>query len=420
MTTGNTGERDALRAAGFRKLLDAMLGGGSAGSAGQAVAEARDLIADAKPADLVRAVDSAVADGIDLAPLKPAVSKLVNLLSAPLSRHRHAPTAGDALFGSLMAENAGLARVLERGKSAARALNDPNAGTAGVASALSSLRRMAEELKAVDIHYRKKENVLFPYFESRYPRYRCVRLMWEIQDDARKGLRDLEALLGRAADIGAINKALGRLYFDLNANVTREECALFPVMAGLLARAEADALFRQCDDYGYAFLGAEAAAAFRMALPSAGAEAMAPSAAVASGQPAFSGRTGALSAEVLSAMFAAVPLDMTFVGADDAVAWFSDSPRRIFPRSPAIIGRDVRNCHPGASVGRVVAILDAFRSGAKDREAFWLELGGRFVHIEYFALRAPDGSYLGTLECSQDLTGLRALTGEKRLVDPAT
>jgi DUF438 domain-containing protein len=106
---------------------------------------------------------------------------------------------------------------------------------------------------------------------------------------------------------------------------------------------------------------------------------------------------------------------MTYVDAEDRVRWFSDSPHRIFPRSPAIIGRDVRNCHPGASVGRVLAILEAFKSGAKEKESFWISMGGRFISIEYFALRAPDGRYLGTLEASQDLSEKRALEGEKRL-----
>jgi hypothetical protein len=77
----------------------------------------------------------------------------------------------------------------------------------------------------------------------------------------------------------------------------------------------------------------------------------------------------------------------------------------------------VRNCHPGASVGRVVAIVDAFRRGEKDREAFWITMKDRFIHIEYFALRGPGGEYLGVLEASQDLTELRALSGERRLAD---
>lgn len=44
-------------------------------------------------------------------------------------------------------------------------------------------------------------------------------------------------------------------------------------------------------------------------------------------------------------------------------------------------------------------------------------MGGRFISIEYFALRDDDGEYLGTLEVSQDLTAKRALTGEQRLLN---
>ena len=131
----------------------------------------------------------------------------------------------------------------------------------------------------------------------------------------------------------------------------------------------------------------------------------------------FRSRTGALSPEVLTAMFSVLPVDMTWVDADDKVRWFSDSPHRIFPRSPSIIGRDVRNCHPGASVGRVVSVIEALRSGQKDSESFWITMAGKFIHIAYYALRTPDGAYLGVLEASQDLTSLRSLTGEKRLSD---
>jgi DUF438 domain-containing protein len=88
----------------------------------------------------------------------------------------------------------------------------------------------------------------------------------------------------------------------------------------------------------------------------------------------------------------------------------------VFPRSPAVIGRRVQDCHPPKSVAVVNEILRSFRSGQRDSAEFWLEAGGRFIHIEYFALRDPSGGFLGTLEVTQDATELRALTGEKRLL----
>jgi uncharacterized protein len=402
-------ENAAARAKAFNGLLSALLTGGSTKDSLEAY---RAYMDDARPEDLVAAVDAAVARGESFEALKPAVSKLINLIYASLSRRRYQP-GGNAFLDSLAAENAGLSALLSRGKPLIQALNGKAGGDA--AAALDELEAWLAELGAVEIHYRKKENVLFPWFEARYPEYRCVRLMWDIQDDARRGLKELASWLAKARtkavlDLASFNAIAGRLYFDLNANITREECALFPVMAILMDGQAAAGLLAESRDYGWAFLDAKAAACYAKTA-SAPAETVPDSAAGA----AFSERTGALSAEVLGALFAALPVDLTYVDAEDRVRWFSDSPHRIFPRSPAIIGRDVRNCHPGASVGRVLAILEAFKSGAKDKESFWINMGGRFISIEYFALRAPDGRYLGTLEASQDLNEKRALTGEKRL-----
>ncbi|MDH7484527.1 MAG: PAS domain-containing protein, partial [Spirochaetales bacterium] len=112
-----------------------------------------------------------------------------------------------------------------------------------------------------------------------------------------------------------------------------------------------------------------------------------------------------------------MPADISIVDAQDRVVYYSDSPHRVFPRSPAIIGRTVQNCHPQKSVATVNRILEAFRKGERDSARFWLEMGGRFILIEYHALRNDSGRYLGTLEVSQDLTEYRALQGQKRLLD---
>jgi len=114
-------------------------------------------------------------------------------------------------------------------------------------------------------------------------------------------------------------------------------------------------------------------------------------------------------------MLKALPVDITFVDADDKVKYFSETPDRIFVRTKAVIGRSVQNCHPPKSLKVVQAILDDFRAGRKDREDFWLRLGDKYVLIRYFAVRGEDGAYLGTLEVSQDIAPIQAIAGEKRL-----
>ena len=127
--------------------------------------------------------------------------------------------------------------------------------------------------------------------------------------------------------------------------------------------------------------------------------------------------TGTISLNELMHIFNTLPMDITFIGRDDTVRYFSTNQGRIFSRTKAIIGRKVQNCHPPQSVDVVEKILASFKDGTKDYYDFWLTLQGKFVYIRYFALRDSTNQYLGTLEITQDVTGIRKLEGEKRLLD---
>jgi DUF438 domain-containing protein len=127
--------------------------------------------------------------------------------------------------------------------------------------------------------------------------------------------------------------------------------------------------------------------------------------------------TGNVSKKTLDIALKTLPVDISIVDENDIVLYYSDAPHRIFPRSPAVIGRSVQNCHPQKSVDTVNKILAAFKNGEKNSARFWIEMGGKFILIEYFALRDETGVYCGTLEVSQDLTELRALSGQRRLLD---
>jgi hypothetical protein len=120
--------------------------------------------------------------------------------------------------------------------------------------------------------------------------------------------------------------------------------------------------------------------------------------------------------EVLLKLFDTLPVDVSFVNADDEVTYFNlPTGGRIFPRTRLDIGRRVQRCHPPQSVAKVQRILDDFRAKKRSVADFWLELHGKFIYIRYFAVYGKDGEYQGTLEVSQDCTGIRALTGEKKL-----
>ncbi|MBN1418848.1 MAG: DUF438 domain-containing protein [Planctomycetes bacterium] len=128
--------------------------------------------------------------------------------------------------------------------------------------------------------------------------------------------------------------------------------------------------------------------------------------------------TGRLTPAEIAGILNTIPAELSFVGSDDTVRFYSEPPGdRLFPRTKAVIGRNVRNCHPPKSVHMVEKIIDAFRKGERDVAAFWIPFQGRFVHIRYFAVRDEGRNYLGVLEVAQDVTEIRALEGERRLLD---
>ncbi len=126
---------------------------------------------------------------------------------------------------------------------------------------------------------------------------------------------------------------------------------------------------------------------------------------------------GALTLEQLKAIFSTMPVDLTFIDADDRVRFVSEGPDRVFIRPKTIIGRKVQSCHPAESLDLVEQILSDFRTGKQDVADFWLNFRGRFVFIRYFAIRDEHKNYMGTLEVTQDLTRERALAGERRLLE---
>jgi PAS domain S-box-containing protein len=126
---------------------------------------------------------------------------------------------------------------------------------------------------------------------------------------------------------------------------------------------------------------------------------------------------GSLSKEEVEALLDTLPVDVTFVDKEDTVKYFSKDAKRIFVRTKAIIGRKVQLCHPQKSVHIVNRILDAFKTGKKDVAEFWIQKDNRLIHIRYFAVRDKDKKYLGTIEVTQDITDIKKIEGEKRLLD---
>jgi len=124
-----------------------------------------------------------------------------------------------------------------------------------------------------------------------------------------------------------------------------------------------------------------------------------------------------LKPEVIEAMLDAMPVEISFVNENDEVKYFNKNGDRIFPRPKNIVGKKIQQCHPQKSLHKVLQILEAFKNGKKDAAEFWINLKGRQIYIRYFPVQDKDGNYLGTLEVSQDITDIKKIEGEKRLLD---
>lgn len=127
--------------------------------------------------------------------------------------------------------------------------------------------------------------------------------------------------------------------------------------------------------------------------------------------------TGTLSKEEAEAVLDSLPVDISFVGKEDRVKYFNKAGKRIFVRTKAVIGRKVQQCHPQKSVQVVNKILESFKTGKKDVAEFWIQMNDRLIHIRYFAVRDKNGKYLGTMEVTQDITDIKKIEGQKRLLD---
>jgi DUF438 domain-containing protein len=309
-------------------------------------------------------------------------------------------------------ENAALSAAIKKGREMVAA-TAALAAEADASEQLDRMRRVANDLIEVDKHYQRKEHALFSCLE-RHGITGPSKVMWAKDDEVRKAVKTSIAALRTCLPTGiecrAVSLQLLQAINGVQEMIFKEENILLPMALQTLTEEEWAEIFSVSPKYGWCLVEPKegyvpaGAAAQSQGIPEHG-KIMMP--------------TGNVSIEQLTAVLSILPIDLTFVDAEDRVAFFTEGPERVFARSKAIIGRKVQNCHPPRSVETVERILADFRAGRKNVAEFWIEFQGRFIHIRYFAVRDAAGKYLGTLEVTQDVTSIRNLKGERRLLDYA-
>ncbi len=261
-------------------------------------------------------------------------------------------------------------------------------------------------------HNQKEEQHLFPLLEQRGISRQSgpLGVMLAEHEAARGLLARLEPMVrayvaGDATAREALCATFGEYVGLCKDHYWKENDVLFPMAARAMSEADDDAVVRGIGQVEAALGANTRADYYRLAeelIQSGGLKDL----------------SFGIEREVLAAILNTLPVELSFVDADDTVRYFShEQGEKIFPRTRGVIGGKVQNCHPQKSVHVVNQILADFKAGKREVAEFWLELGPRFVHIRYWPVRDPGGRYLGCLETVQDVASIRALTGRKLLLD---
>ena len=238
------------------------------------------------------------------------------------------------------------------------------------------------KLCLVEKHYARKENQLFPYLEQ-YGWTSPSQNMWAFHDDIRAIIK-MAKNLTETKELVSLNMTLQNLFQNLEHIMQIEEGRLIPHVENEYIHPSQDTKKRKLP---FSLEG-------RIDL-----------------------EQGHMLPEQINLLLKFMPVDITYVDENDIVIFYNRGENRVFPRSAGIIGREVKFCHPPKSVDQVLMILKEFKAGRRDEAEFWINFKGKFIHIRYFAIRDDAGTYKGVIEVSQDVTHIRGLEGQQRLLD---
>lgn len=288
---------------------------------------------------------------------------------------------------------------------------------ADISGPLAEWREKNKQLMEIITHFVRQENVLFPYLEKRGITGPST-VMWGFHDDIRVALKKVRALLEEAEPVATpqlkekIQELVQPMFQTIKDLFYKEENIMYPTALEVLSEQDWAEIYAQSDEIGYALITPE-----KKWVPRAEGKDIEQEAVQVQGQIQLD--HGVMTQKEIERMLNTLPLDITFVDAEDHVKFFTRGKERLFARTPAIIGRKVQYCHPQSSVHIVERIVNDFKEGRRDNADFWINMKGKLIYIRYFAVRDTDGTYLGTVEVTQDITEIQKITGEKRIDDEA-
>ena len=256
----------------------------------------------------------------------------------------------------------------------------------------------------IEKHYVRKENQLFPFIEK-YGWNTTTQYMWTFHDQIREEFKEIRAKIEKK-DFDDITFSIKDLIDNINHMILLEETTLFPNALNALISEDWDEISIGDKEVGYMmdveYIHPKDDKKRRK---------------IDLATDAIYFEEGYLTPNQINLIFKHLPLDITYVDENDKVIFYNNGDERIFPRSPGIIGREVKFCHPPKSVDNVLKILEEFKLGTKDNAEFWINFKDSFIHIRFFAIRDKDKNYKGVMEITQNVSDIKALEGERRILD---
>ncbi len=372
--------------------------------------EFKEFLKGIGPTDIVGIEEELIQEGMPREEIHRLCDVHLAVFRESLEKEKTLAPPGHSIH-TLMEEHKMLLQFAENLKSTAERIQEAKDFDA-VTKEIKQLNHIAEHFKDSESHYVREENVLFPYLEK-HGVTQPPAIMWSEHNEIReikKKLYDIVdqhksmALHDFAKKLANVATSLGD---TLQSHFYKENNILFPTALKVIAEDEWIDIKKQFDELGYCCFTPESAkevpAKAGISAPEAAAE----------GQIVF--ETGSFSKEELETLLNTLPVDITFVDKEDTVRYFSQSKERIFVRTKAVIGRKVQLCHPKNSLHKVEQILNDFKNNKRDVAEFWINLEGRLIYICYFAVH-KNREYLGALEVTQDITDIKKIEGEKKLL----
>ena len=284
---------------------------------------------------------------------------------------------------------------------------------------IENFKNELNRLKKITIHYTRKENQLFPFLEQKNfsgP----SKVMWGKHDEVRKLLKQIEEFFN-SKNWAELKNTGKKLSSEIKGMIFKEEKILFPIAMKKLDQADWIKIRNGEKEIGYAWIKPGNVWDSNLTKQLSRQEDIQKSGQIKEKEEDLINTLhmdeGNLTLDQINLMLKNLPIDISYVDENDTLRYYSAINERIFPRSPGVIGRTVQNCHPPKSVHIVEQILQSFKKKEKKTAEFWITINNRFIHIRYFAIYDKEGNYKGVIEVTQDVTDIRTLKGEKRLLE---